>query len=160
MGLPKNYRKKLDILPNKEGVEQRQSILDGISDNNGYLPKGILHEDMDSSFVDFVKTDLTLTLNGEEVPVLFLTLQRWNEFAKTWQNSNEYKNIKMPFITIVRKPDPQPGTNQSGIFNIPGKPSFTYMTLSGQKTSLISCALIVRGKYLQVSSMKLGAATL
>lgn len=127
MGLPKNYRKKLDILPNKEGIEQRQSLFDEISDNNGYLPKGLLHEDMDSSFVEFVKNDLTLSLNGEEVPVLFLTLQRWNEFAQTWQNSNEYKNIKMPFITIVRKPDPQPGTNQSGIFNIPGKPTFTYM---------------------------------
>ncbi len=33
----------------------------------------------------------------------------------------------MPFVTIVRQPDIQVGTNQAGLYNIPGKRTYTYM---------------------------------
>jgi len=127
MGLPKNYRKNIDITPHKQGYAARQQILDNIADPGTYLPKGLLHEDMDRDFIEYVKNTLNLTLGGEEVPVIFLSIQRWAEFAKTWQFSDVNKNIKIPFITIVRKPDAQVGTNQAGLYNVPGKPTFTYM---------------------------------
>jgi hypothetical protein len=127
MGLPKGYRKNLNITPKSIGNDRREEMLEDISKNGTYLPKGVLHEDMDKSFVEFIENGIDLTLGGEKVPVVFLTIQRWAEFAKTWQYSDEYKNIKMPFITVVRKPDAQIGTNQAGYFNIPGKPTFTYM---------------------------------
>jgi hypothetical protein len=41
--------------------------------------------------------------------------------------SDKYKNVTMPFITIVRQPAPQVGTNQAGLFNIPGRNTYTYM---------------------------------
>ena len=129
MGLPKNYRKDLSITPHKQGLEQRQSILDDIANQGTYLPKGILHEDMDGEMVNFVRDGIDLTLNGEKVPVIFLTSQRWGEFTKTWQYTDIDKNIKLPFITIVRKPDAQQGTNYAGTFNIPGRPTFTYMKI-------------------------------
>jgi hypothetical protein len=125
--LPKGYRKDLNITPKSVGNDIRRDMYEDISKDGTYLPKGVLHEDMDSSFVDFIEKGIDLTLAGEGVPVIFLTIQRWAEFAKTWQNSNEYKNIKMPFITVVRKPDAQVGTNQAGYFNIPGRPTYTYM---------------------------------
>ena len=53
-----------------------------------------------------------------KVPVIFLTLQRWSEFTKTWQFTDEHKDIQMPFISIVRNPDIQPGQNQAGLWNI------------------------------------------
>lgn len=127
MGLPKGYRKNLNITPKKIGNERREEMLEDISKGGTYLPKGVLHEDMDKSFVEFIEGGIDLSLGGEKVPVVFLTIQRWAEFAKTWQYSDEYKNIKIPFITVVRKPDAQVGTNQAGNFNIPGKPTFTYM---------------------------------
>ena len=127
MGLPKKNKKNVNINPDKTGNDKRKELFDDISDNGTYLPKGVLHEDMDKSFVDFIESEIGLTLAGEKVPVIFLTIQRWAEFAKTWQYSDEYKNIKIPFITVVRKPDAQVGTNQAGYFNIPGKPTFTYM---------------------------------
>lgn len=127
MATPKKNIKKINIIKKDVGFDKRQSYLDNISKNNGYLPKGINHEDMDSSFVDFIKDDLDVTIKGEKVPAILLTIQRWSEFSRTWQFSDKYKNIKIPFITIVRKPDPQKGTNQSGYFNIPGKPTYTYM---------------------------------
>jgi hypothetical protein len=33
----------------------------------------------------------------------------------------------MPFITILRKPDIQQGQNQAGLWNIPGRRTYTYM---------------------------------
>lgn len=129
MGLPKNYRKNLKFTPTPEGFEARQNILNDIANPGTYLPKGILHEDMDREFVQYMEDDISLVLDGEKVPVIFLSIQRWAEFAKTWQFSDEYKNITMPFITIIRKPDAQTGTNYAGTFNVPGKPTFTYMKI-------------------------------
>lgn len=129
MGLPKNYRKYLNITPHKQGFEQRQSILDDIANKGTYLPKGILHEDMDSEMINYITNDIDLTLAGEKVPVIFLSTQRWAEFSKTWQYTDIDKNIKLPFITIVRKPDAQKGSNYAGSFNIPGRPTFTYMKI-------------------------------
>ena len=127
MGLPKGYKKNLNILPKAIGDDRRQEMYEDISKDGTYLPKGVLHEDMDTSFVEFIEKDIDLTLGGEKVPVIFLSIQRWAEFAKTWQHSDKYKNIKIPFITVVRKPDAQIGTNQAGYFNIPGRPTYTYM---------------------------------
>ena len=84
MGLPKNYRKNLKITPTPIGFEARQNILNDIANPGTYLPKGILHEDMDRDFIDYVENDLNLVLGGEKVPVIFLSIQRWAEFAKTW----------------------------------------------------------------------------
>ena len=129
MGLPKNYKKSININPPKQGFAARQQILNNIADPGTYLPKGLLHEDMDRDFIEYVENDIDLVLGGEKVPVIFLSIQRWAEFAKTWQFSDKNKNIKIPFITIVRKPDPQVGTNYAGAYNIPGKPTFTYMKI-------------------------------
>jgi hypothetical protein len=33
----------------------------------------------------------------------------------------------MPFITVVRQPNPQVGTNQAGLYNIPGRNTYTFI---------------------------------
>lgn len=84
---------------------------------------------MDQSFIDFMNNPdgLSISIDGNKIPVLFLTIQRWTEFTKTWQFSDKYKNIEMPFVTVVRKPDIQQGQNQAGLWNIPGNRTYTYM---------------------------------
>jgi hypothetical protein len=45
----------------------------------------------------------------------------------------------MPFITIVRQPNPQVGRNQAGLFNIPGRKTYTYIkvpTFEGGRTGI------------------------
>jgi hypothetical protein len=126
MGAPKNYRKNINLYKDKFGFERRQEILDGIANQGTYLPRGIGYEDMDSSFIEFVNKDLELVINGEVVPVIFLTLQRWNEFTRTWKFTGTHKDIKLPFITIVRQPNPQVGTNQNNWYNIPGRQNWVY----------------------------------
>ena len=127
MALPHGFRKNLNFNDKKVGPERRQEILDEITDNGTFLPRGVMYEDMDKAFIKFVEDELNLVLDGDKVPVLFLTLQRWSEFSKTWQHSDKYKNIKMPFITIVRQPNAQVGKNQAGLYNIPGRNTYTYM---------------------------------
>ncbi len=127
--MPKGYRTNINIVSAKIGPERRQEILDGIADKGTFLPKGVLELDMDETLVSFFQSDkgLSLTIDGKKVPVIFLTIQRWTEFSKTWQFSDKYKDIELPFITIVRKPDIQQGQNQAGLWNIPGNRTYTYM---------------------------------
>lgn len=125
----KNFKNNINIFDQKIGPEQRQAILDEIANKGTLLPKGLLEEDMDKAFIDFFKSDerMSLSLGGKTVPVILLTIQRWSEFTKTWKFTDEFKDIQMPFITIVRKPDIQQGQNQAGLWNIPGKQTYTYI---------------------------------
>lgn len=125
---PKGFKKNIKLVRDKVGVDRRQEILDNIANQGTFLPKGVLYEDMDSTFKHFVEQDLKIVIDSEEVPVIFLSLQRWNEFSKTWQFSDNFKDVQLPFVTIVRRPDPQVGTNQAGLWNVPqGKRTYTYM---------------------------------
>jgi len=127
MGVPKGFRKNIKLYPQKVGVERRQEMLDAINYKASYLPRGVMYEDMDASFIDFIKKEVNFSVNGETIPVIFLTIQRWAELARTWEFTGEFKDLSVPFITIVRKPDVQEGSNQQGLWNIPGRPTFTYI---------------------------------
>jgi hypothetical protein len=128
MALPKGYRNDININVGKTGFPRRQEILDGIANKGTFLPKGVLEEDLDQTFVDFITKDdrINLVIDGKKVPVTFLTIQRWSEFSKTWNSVDKFKNIELPFITIVRKPDIQQGQNQAGLWNIPGNQTYVY----------------------------------
>jgi len=127
MVMQKGYLTNINTQNQKIGFERRQEILDDISDKGTFLPKGVLEEDMDGSFIEHMENNLSIVVDGEKVPVIFLTIQRWSEFTKTWQFTDKYKNIQMPFITVVRKPDIQQGQNQAGLWNIPMNHTYTYM---------------------------------
>lgn len=114
MSLPKkNILTKIQKQLNSERI----SLVEKIRQNDSYLPKGVLHEDLDGGFTDFVNKSLKLNIGGTEVPVLFISLQNWNEFTKTWQFADKYKNVQMPFITIVRSTDVTLSDNMK--YNIP-----------------------------------------
>ena len=123
--IPKNYRKNLGITPIIDGVERREELAEDIIRQGTHLPRGVMLEDIDKSVIEFMKDELSIVINGEAVPVVLITSQRWSEFSQTWKFTNEFKNIKIPFIVIVRDPDVQVGTNQKSLWNIPGKPTYT-----------------------------------
>lgn len=127
MAVPKGFRNNININPSKIGPARRQEILDDISHKGTFLPRGVSEEDMDAEFVEFVNNALGISIDGVKIPVIFLTIQRWAEFTKTWTFTDKYKDIELPFITVVRKPDIQVGQNQAGLWNIPGNRTYTYM---------------------------------
>ena len=96
--------------------------------NKQFLPRTVDHGDLDKGFIDFVNNELGIVVKGDQIPVHAFSLQRWNEFAKTWQNSDKYGNIKIPFVSVVRKPDAQVGTNPAD-FKIPVRKNFPYMRI-------------------------------
>lgn len=127
MAIPKNFRNDLKYETELEGYDQRQHLLDNIAENQGYLPQGITYEDMDRQFIDFVKTELEIVVEGKKVPVYIVSIQRWYEFYTTWENTDEFGNITLPFIVITRKIDIQKGTTHGNNYNIPGFLTWGYM---------------------------------
>lgn len=128
MALPKKRKTDIEIKvkdPYDGPEDWREQFLD---QNKQFLPREVDIDDLDKGFVEFVGDDLDVTIEGEKVPVHFLTLQRWNEFAKTWKTSDKYKNMKIPFVSIVRRPNPETGTNPAD-FKIPVRKNFPYMQI-------------------------------
>ena len=124
--LPKNFRKNVNIISQDYGRKQIDYLLDQQKNDGTYLPKGVLYEDLDTSFIEFVNKDLEIIIDGKKVPVIFLTLQRWAEFSRTWEFTDKHKDIKIPFITIVKKPNIQPGTERGGMWNTAARLTYTY----------------------------------
>lgn len=127
MAVPKNFRKDLNFVNQPVGFDRRQDLLDQVSENQGYLPRGIAYEDMDKEFIDFVKSDLEVVVEGQKVPVYIVSIQRWYEFYSTWDKTDEFGNITLPFIVITRKIDIQKGTTHGTNYNIPGFLTWSYI---------------------------------
>jgi len=140
MSLPKKIKKNLNIAPRPiqahypqgyNGVEvpnRRKELFDLISDDGTFLPKSLLHADLDSGMLDFVQNELQTVSNGKKINVIdrILTLQRWAEFSQTWQFSTSDKNVDLPFVVVVRNPDVQYGTNPALQYTIPDRKQFHY----------------------------------
>jgi len=113
----------------KQLMGRRQEMLDMITKNQPFLPDSVLHDDLDMGMLEFVKENFRIVSDGEEIPIIskILTVQRWNEIANNWEFSDEDRNMKIPFIGIIRKPDVQPGTNPANQRTIPNRKTFHYM---------------------------------
>ena len=140
MAIPKKVKKNINITPQApqnqypdgyNGLSvpnRRRQLSELITDEGTYLPKSVLHEDMDSGMLEFVQNELETTISGKKIPVIdrILTLQRWGEFSQTWKFSTDDKNVELPFIVIIRKPDVQYGTNPSLQYTIPDRKQFHF----------------------------------
>jgi hypothetical protein len=130
MPIPKR-KNDIEIYKGKELTERRQELLDRITKSDTYLPDSILHDDLDSGMLDFVKDNLKVVSDGTQIPIIpkILTIQRWGEITNNWSFSDEDNNMKLPFIAVIRKPDVQPGTNPSIQRTIPNRRTFHYATV-------------------------------
>lgn len=131
MALPKKIKKHLPLIPEKVGRERRQQMLDDITDHGTFLPKGVLHADLDLGMLDFVKEQLKLVVTEKLVPTVdkIITNQNWSQFTETWNFQDLDKNISLPFIATVRTPEVKYGTFQGGAANIPNRRQFFYYTV-------------------------------
>ena len=131
MALPSKVKKHLPLIPEKVGRERRQKMLDDITYYGTFLPKGVLHADLDLGMLDFVKEDLKLIVGEKLVPTVdkIITNQNWSQFTETWNFQDLDKNISLPFVATVRKPEVKYGTFQGGAANIPNRRQFFYYTV-------------------------------
>ena len=121
MPLPKKIKKNLPLTESKILLARRQELLDKINKDGTYLPKSLLHADLDGGFLDFVKNELKLSVDGKLVPNvdILMTTQNWAQFTQTWDFQNIDKNAEPPFITVVRTPEVKYGTNPATLYTIP-----------------------------------------
>jgi hypothetical protein len=90
MPLPKNIVKPtLPLVPRKELSARRQELLQYIKEDGTYLPKSVLHADLDRGMLDFVKNELKVVTAGEIVPMvdIIITTQNWSQYVETYKYS-------------------------------------------------------------------------
>jgi len=127
MSLPKR-KNDIKVYKQNELTGRREELLNKIIKNDTFLPESVLHDDLDRGMLDFSLKNFVVVSNGEKIPVIprILTIQRWGEISNSWEYIDDDNNIKVPFVSIVRKPDAQPGTNPSVQRTIPDRKTFYY----------------------------------
>lgn len=128
MAFPKQIKKTLPLVPDKILSERRRELSQFIAKDGTYLPKSVLHADLDRGMLDFVKNELQVFSDGQIVPTvdIILTTQNWSQFTETWKFQDEDLNAEPPFITTVRQPEVKFGTNPSTQYTIPNRKQFYY----------------------------------
>lgn len=138
MPLPKKIKKYIPLTESKTLLPRRRELVDRINQDGTFLPKSILHADLDKGFLDFVKNDLQLIVDGKKVPMvdIIITTQNWSQFTETWNFQNIDRNAEPPFLTVVRAPEVKFGTNPALLYNIPNRKLYFYAqvpTWDGQR---------------------------
>ena len=132
MPLPKTQVKPtLPLVPQKTLSARREQLLQYINKDGTYLPKSVLHADLDRGMLDFVKEDLKVVTAGKIVPMLdiLITTQNWSQYVETWKFVDLDYNPNPPFITVVRSPEVKFGTNPSLQYTIPNRKQFYYASV-------------------------------
>ena len=141
MGIPKKIKKNLPLTESKTLLPRRHELLDKINKDGTYLPKSLLHADLDGGFLDFVKNELKVVVEGKIIPTIdiLITTQNWAQFTETWEFQNIDKNAEPPFITTIRIPEVKFGTNPAVLYNIPNRKQYFYAqvpTWDGQRNGV------------------------
>ena len=137
MGLPKKIKKYIPLNFPVSPLERRHELTDLIMEKGTFLPKGLLHADLDRGFLDFVNENFTVTVDGKKIPMIdiLITTQNWSQFTETWDFQNIDKNAEPPFITVVRQPEVKFG-EPTIKYNIPNRRLYHYAqvpTWDGQR---------------------------
>ena len=131
MGFPKQIKKNIDLTPYRTLYPRRVELLDKINEHGTFLPKSILHADLDGGFLNFVKNDLKVVTEGKVIPTtdILITTQNWAQFTQTWNFQDLDKNVSPPFITVVRNPEIKYGSLPSLQWTIPNRKEFYYASV-------------------------------
>ena len=131
MGFPKQIKKNIDLTPHRTLYPRRVELLDKINEHGTFLPKSILHADLDGGFLNFVKNDLRVVTEGNVIPTtdILITTQNWAQFTQTWNFQDLDKNVSPPFITVVRNPEIKYGSLPSLQWTIPNRKQFYYASV-------------------------------
>jgi len=141
MPLPKKIKKNIPLTESKILLPRRQELVDKINKDGTYLPKSLLHADLDGGFLEFVKNELKTVIDGKIIPTIdiLVTTQNWSQFTETWNLQNLDKNVEPPFVTTVRVPEVKFGTNPAILYNIPNRRQYFYAqvpTWDGQRNGM------------------------
>ena len=128
--MSKAYKNRLRLKGSAYGTERRKNIAKEIVKDSTPLPKTLLYKDIDEAFCEWVKKDLFIAFEGEEIPTISLfSNQRFSEYMQSWQNVDDKKNLILNFKAITRENNPKSGTIVGQSKNIPGEHSIVMKTV-------------------------------
>jgi hypothetical protein len=70
MGLPNKIKKTIPLTFPKTLYPRREQLLEKINKDGTYLPKSILHADLDGGMLNFVKNELQVVSEGKIIPCI------------------------------------------------------------------------------------------
>lgn len=115
------YKNILKLRDKSYGVKRQQNLIKEVVKDSTPIPQPLEYEDIDKEFNRWVKEDLYITFEQEEVPTFALfSNQRFSEFLQSWDEVDEKKNLIMNFKTVTRENNPKTGTIIGNTKNIPG----------------------------------------
>lgn len=131
MAFSKKIKKFMPLEPQQILLRRRQELVDKINKDGTYLPKSLLHADLDRGFLDFVKDQLKTTVAGKTIPMIdiLLTTQNWALFTETWNIHDLDDNVTLPFLTVIRQPEVKFGSNPAIMYNIPNRRQYFYASV-------------------------------
>lgn len=131
MPLPKKVIPTLPLKPNKILSERRRELLEFINKDGTYLPKSVLHADLDRGMLDFVKDKLVFSIDGKNISFVdrIITTQNWSQYTETALFTDLDYNPSPPFMTLVRSPEVKYGSNPSLQYTIPNRKQFYYASV-------------------------------
>lgn len=117
---PKKYIQKVPLVSEYDGGLRRRSYGKFIMNGETSFPEPLEYDDIDKAMFEFVES-IDLVVNGKKCPTFTLfSNQRFSEYSQTWQHTNKEGNLYLNFKTINRNKNPDFGTNQGKMWNIPG----------------------------------------
>jgi hypothetical protein len=121
--IPKGAKYGNKVFTPNIGVDRVRELLDDTDPKTTFLPESISIIDLDTAIVN-VLNDGNLAVTSEsrkqKVPAYIFGAEKWSEFAKTWQHTDDDKNLIFPIITIRKtetKFGSRLGDNRSFISN-------------------------------------------
>jgi hypothetical protein len=131
MPLPKQVKPTLPLVPKKTLSVRREELLEYIQKDGTYLPKSVLHEDLDRGMLDFIKEELKIVVEGKIIPTVdrIITTQNWSQYVETNLFVDLDFNPSPPFLTLVRIPEVKYGSNPSLVYTIPNRKQFYYASV-------------------------------
>jgi hypothetical protein len=106
------------------GKQQQQKYYEEPLKNDTFFPKGVHIDDIDRAARDEFKNNFEIVSEGKAVPFIDLfSIQRFSEYMKTWENTDETNTVLFPFILMVKDPN-EKGSALGANLNIPSDITF------------------------------------
>jgi hypothetical protein len=121
--IPKGAKYKINVFKEKYGNERINELLYNTDSKTVFLPESINIVDMDTEMVNLLNNGKLTTVSESRktnIPAILFGSEKWSEFSKTWQYTDDDKNVIFPIITIRKtetKFGSRLGENRSFISN-------------------------------------------
>lgn len=103
------------------GNERRKNMHRSVMEYQPHTPRPVMYEDIDLAVLNWFDKEIKVQIGGKEFPTYKLfSNQKISEYGQAWDKIDENGNLEINFKSVTRENNPNQGSIQNKIFNIPG----------------------------------------